>query len=52
MIRVLPQPANSIANHFSKMAAVGIELTEWAVFDVFQDKIINNQQLCFVNEMI
>jgi len=36
------QPANSIANHFSKMAAVGIELTEWAFFDVFKDEIINN----------
>ena len=45
MIRVLPQPANSIANHFSKMAAVGIELTKWAVFDVFKDEIINNYAL-------
>ena len=42
MITVLPQPANSIANHFSKMAAVGIELTEWTVFDVFKDEILNN----------
>ena len=28
---------------FFQMAAVGIELTEWAVFDVFKDEIINNQ---------